>query len=149
VNSESISPLELSARRRIAAAMRPLRNLVAEEVTNRFLTQHPDWLVRYGDRARMFGIEDAGYHQDFLTAAIESGQVDAFRDYAGWAAGMLMARHMDPCLLAENLQQIGYALRRQLLGSDAGIVDVFIQAGVARSLDYRVDASPSPSGRLA
>lgn len=136
-------------RKQLASTLRSLRGPVAEEVTDQFLARHPDWQVRYGERARRFGIEDAGYHQDFLAAAIESGEVEAFSDYAAWAARMLAARRMEPQFLSENLLQVGEALRRRLLPRDAGIVDLFIRAGAERCLRGKVDAGLEPSGPLA
>jgi methanogenic corrinoid protein MtbC1 len=140
--------LEFPERRRIAAAIRSLRSAVAGEVTDRFLARHPDWEQRYGDRARQFGIEDAGYHLDFLAAGIESGPAQAFADYGGWAGRMLMARHIEPRFLAENLEQIGLSLRNLFDTSDADTIDIFIRAGVEGALNSSIEPIPAPSGPL-
>jgi methanogenic corrinoid protein MtbC1 len=122
--------------------------VVAGEVTDQFLARHPEWEKRYGDRARQFGIEDAGYHLDFLAAGIESGPAQAFADYGGWAARMLMARHIEPRFLAENLEQIGHALRSRFEARDADTVDLFIRAGVEGTLNSISESAPAPSGPL-
>jgi methanogenic corrinoid protein MtbC1 len=139
---------DLTERRRIAATVRSLRGIVAEEVTNQFLVRHPAWLERYGDRARRFGIEDAGYHVDFLAGAIESGEIEAFNEYCEWAARMLASRHIEAAFLAENLEQIGEALRRQLLASDADFVSAFIRSGAERCLRAGTDGGAMPAGPL-
>ena len=54
---------------------------VAEQVTQVFLEKHPDWVLKYGERARKFGIEDAQFHIDFLRGAVEAGSVQAFEEY--------------------------------------------------------------------
>jgi MerR family transcriptional regulator, light-induced transcriptional regulator len=138
-----VPTVEFQERRRIASAIRSVRTVVAEDVTDQFLARHPDWEQRYGDRARQFGVEDAGYHLDFLAAAIESGSAQAFADYGGWAARMLMARHIEPRFLAENLEQIGDALRRRFEASDADTVDLFIRDGVEGTLKSVSEAAPS------
>jgi methanogenic corrinoid protein MtbC1 len=143
-----MSIFEFEARRRIASAIRASRGPVAEEATNQFLARHPDWQTRYGDRARQFGIEDAGYHQDFLSAAIESGQIEAFTEYGEWAARMLVARDIQPRFVAENFEQIGKSLRLRLPPADADIVDSFIQPAVERCLQGGADEGAAPSGQL-
>jgi MerR family transcriptional regulator, light-induced transcriptional regulator len=146
---ESImSTPESRNRRQLAAAIKSLRGAVAEEATDQFLVLHPDWIARYGDRARQFGIEDAGYHQDFLAAAIMSGEPKAFHEYAGWAARMLLARGIEPRFLAESLQQIGQALRGRLGPPDAEIVDSYIRQGAERCLDGEAKAAPEPISQL-
>src|SRR5512142_3184746 len=97
-------------RKEIVSAIRSLRTPVALEVTDEFLARHPEWQTKYGEAARRYGIEDAGYHQDFLAGAIESGELSAFGDYAEWAARMFKARRIEPHFLAENLDQIAQSL---------------------------------------
>ena len=84
----------MTLQRRIALAdrLRVVRTAVAADVTERFLAQHPDWLERWGERARLRGIEDAGYHLDFLAGALEAGSTEAYRYYARWTAATLRAR---------------------------------------------------------
>jgi methanogenic corrinoid protein MtbC1 len=143
-----MSKSEFRDRVKTGGAIRAFRSAVAEEVTNEFLARHPEWLARYGDRARQLGMEDAGYHQDFLAAAIESGEVEAFSEYAEWAARMLQARQIPAGFLAENLEQIGRALHVRLSPSDATTVDAFIRWGVERCLLGGGKAGPAPAGEL-
>ena len=141
----------LAERRETASRIRSVREAVAAEVTEEFLVRHPDWLVRYGERARRFGIEDAGYHQDYLAAAIESGRVEAFDEYAVWAARILKARQIEPRFLIEELEQIGAAIAKRL-PSAGEVVERFIRSGVARVLsavDAESDDAPGPLDELA
>jgi methanogenic corrinoid protein MtbC1 len=146
--STFLSGIEFRRRTGIAGAIRAVRSPVAEEVTNAFLARHPEWKERYGDRARQFGIQDAGYHQDFLAAAIETGELETFRDYGVWAARMLMARDIAPGFLAENLEQVGQALRIRLSEPEADIVDSFIRAGIEGCLQGEGKEEPALAGQL-
>ena len=139
----------MTGRRQLASVIRSLRDRVAEEVTDQFLERHSDWQTRYGDRARQLGVEDAGFHQDFLAAAIESGEVGAFDEYSEWAARMLLARRIEPAFVVENFQQIGRALGGRLSAADAAIVDSFIRSGAEHCLHGKLDAGREPSGPLA
>ena len=84
--------MTLPQRVALADQIRALRQKVGEDVTEEFLSRHPDWLERYGEHARHFGIEDACFHLDFLAGAVEAASLDSFRDYARWTVGMLQAR---------------------------------------------------------
>ena len=72
--------------------LQKLKPQVAEQVTQVFLERHPEWLLKYGEKARKFGIEDAQFHIDFLRGAVEANSIQAFEDYCEWAAGLLKAR---------------------------------------------------------
>lgn len=97
-------------RRLLADALRAHADAVAEEVTDQFLGVHPDWVTRYGSRARVSGVEDARFHITFLAAAIESGAPAAFADYAQWTARVLAARGIGAAFVAESLDQVRQAL---------------------------------------
>lgn len=90
----------------MARALREQKHKVAVEVTESFLRRHPDWLTRYGERARTAGIEDATYHVEFLATAVEAGSPAAFTDYVRWTRRVLEARGIAARFLAENLDQI-------------------------------------------
>lgn len=94
--------LDPKARRVLADRVRAHADAVAEEVTDEFLRVHPDWLDRYGARARIMGIEDARYHITFLAGAVESGAPTAFSEYARWTARVLASRGIASVSLAEN-----------------------------------------------
>src|SRR6476646_5585243 len=93
--------------------LQQLKPQVAERVTQVFLERHPEWLLKYGDKARKFGIEDAQFHIDFLRGAVEANSIQAFEDYCQWAAGLLKARSIPSRFLVENLTQIETALGSQ------------------------------------
>ena len=118
---------------------------VAEEVTQIFLERHPDWLARYGERARKFGIEDAQFHIDFLRGAVEAGSVQAFEDYCEWAAGLLRSRSIATDFLIENLSQIDTALRSRLSADEQAVVAPMVDAGCAAC--HRQRCRPPPPAR--
>lgn len=132
----------LEERRRIAEAIRAARGQVADAVTREFFDRHPDWRERYGARGVKLGVEDAEFHLDFLAAAIESGSLAPFEDYAQWTARMLAARGIEPRFVAENLEQIGGALRARLPAARASVVARWIEAGISAA---RRPAEPPPA----
>ena len=103
---------------------------MARSVTDEFLRRHPDWLTRYGERARRHGIEDAAYHVEFLAGAVEAGSVAAFEEYVRWTAGVLAARGIGIEFLAENLVQIEHRLSQDLPAADHDGVAGFLAAGL-------------------
>ena len=111
--------------------LQQLKPEVAEKATQVFLERHPDWLLKYGERAREFGIEDAGFHIDFLRGAVESGSIQAFEDYCEWAAGLLKSRTIASHFLVENLTQIETALRSGLSPEQQTLVARIMEAGRA------------------
>jgi methanogenic corrinoid protein MtbC1 len=96
-----------------------------------FLERNPEWLLKYGERARKFGIEDAGFHIDFLRGAIEAGSIQAFEDYCEWAAGLLKSRAIASRFLVENLTQIETSLVSRLSPEEQTTVARFAEAGRA------------------
>jgi methanogenic corrinoid protein MtbC1 len=113
---------------------------IAVEVTDAFLDRHPDWRLRYGARATMAGVQDAGYHLAFLAGAVEAGERHAFAAYARWAAGVLTARGIAGHYLAENLEQLEQALGSRLGAARAGALGPYFRA----AHDVLSDGPPSP-----
>lgn len=110
----------------IAQLLRRHENSIAESVTETFLRRHPDWLERYGDRARTAGVEDARFHVQFLSGAIETDSPDAFADYVRWTTGVLEARRIDRAFLAENLLQVRQAAVDILPPDQRTVIDRFL-----------------------
>ncbi len=104
---------------------------IAEQVTRAFLERHPEWLSKYGERARKFGIEDARFHIDFLRGAVEAGSVQAFEDYCEWAARLLQSRAVASRFLVENLMQIETALGAGLSPEEQAVIARMMEAGRA------------------
>jgi hypothetical protein len=119
--------------------IRQLKPGAAEEATRVFLESHPDWLVKYGDRARKFGIEDAQYHIDFLAGAVEADRIQAFVEYCAWAAELLESRGIARNFLVENLTQIESALGSGLSPEEQAVIALFMKAG-------RLSCTPGNSG---
>jgi MerR family transcriptional regulator, light-induced transcriptional regulator len=136
--------LGFAERTDIADAVRRLREDAARQVTDTFLSLHPDWVVRYGERARRRGIEDALFHIDFLAGAVETGSGEAFASYTAWAARVLRARHIEPVFLKENLRQVCEAVTAGLPPSQAAFVGAIVDEG-CRACDGADEGGPSPS----
>jgi MerR family transcriptional regulator, light-induced transcriptional regulator len=140
---------EYERRRALADHLRRRRDATAELVTAEFLERHPAWLERYGDRARIHGIQDARFHIDFLTAAIEAGSLEAFRDYGTWCARMLGSRGIEARFLVENLEQVRDALTGGLDEGGRAWVEQMVATAAAAASDTeasRPDGGAPPSG---
>jgi methanogenic corrinoid protein MtbC1 len=121
---------------------------VAEQVTQVFLEKHPDWVLKYGERARKFGIEDAQFHIDFLRGAVEAGSVQAFEEYCEWAAGLLKSRAIGSRFLVENLTQIETALGSELSPDQQTVVARMMEGGRA-ACDREKTRRAQPDSPLA
>ena len=126
-----VSTTPFDARGAVAAAVRAHRAAVAEQATEAFLANHPDMLARLGERARDFGREDAGYHVDFLAAAVESGAVEAFADYIRWAVRVLASRGLPGSMVQENLRQIEQAYTPLVTAEVAATLAPYFEQGIA------------------
>jgi MerR family transcriptional regulator, light-induced transcriptional regulator len=146
-----LSDKPMVERVRLAEQLRGLRRQIAEKVTEAFLARYPDWVARYGERARRFGIEDAIFHQDFLAAAIETGDARAFGQYLRWTAGVLESRGIAPRFLHENVEQIATELASLLPSPLAPEVAEFVQAGIdsARAGETGVSGGAVAAGELS
>lgn len=109
-------------RRELAARLRDHRQSIIERVAR------PDL------KTRSSGIEEAGYHLDFLTGAVEVGMVAAFADYARWSARVLKARNGDPGAIAENFRRIEEEARRLSPPEFHPLLALFIEAGCVAAL---------------
>ena len=130
----------------IGRTLRRHEQALAEAVTDAFLLKHPDWVTRYGDRARQAGIEDARFHVQFLAAAIERDSRDAFRDYVQWAARVLGARGIDAVFLRENLEQVQAAAGQRLAATDQELIASFVEFA---TLPDTTAAAPDADGPLS
>jgi methanogenic corrinoid protein MtbC1 len=129
----------------VSQTLRRHERALAEAVTDAFLVRHPDWVTRYGDRARAAGIEDARFHVQFLAAALERGSSSAFREYVQWVTRVLGARGIDAVFLWENLEQIQDATTPYLTEVERRLVADFID--VARRADV-ADPATTADGPL-
>jgi len=109
--------------------LKQLKPQVAERVTREFLDRHPDWVLKYGERAWKFGVEDAQFHIEFLRGAMEGNSVQAFEDYCEWAARVLSSRGIAGGFLVETLTQIEAALRAELSPEEHAVVARIAEAG--------------------
>jgi len=128
----------------LADKIRRHKSAVAEAVTDEFFARHPDWLTRFGPAGRARGVEDAGYHVEFLAGAVESGSVAAFQNYVRWTTKVLQTRGIQPHFVAENLAQVEQRLGAVLGAEDLAVVSAFILAGRENSPEE--SAVPNVSG---
>lgn len=123
--------LGLQQRVTIANRVRTAKERLATEINAEFFKRHPEWRERYGERGVQLGYEDACFHIDFLSAALEAGEVPAYVEYATWARRMLEARGIASVFLAENLLQVGNTAAGVLDPVDRDYVVPFVSAAVA------------------
>ena len=121
--------LPLHDRIRIAQRIRLARESLAQRVNEEFFRRHPDWKERYGERGVRLGFEDACFHLDFLSSAVEAGTASSFADYVLWARRMLQSRGIAAAFLEENLNQVGIAASSLLDPAEQACVAEFIEAG--------------------
>lgn len=133
----------------LAEKLRAARAAVAAAVTEEFLVRHPEWLTRYGELARVRGVEDAAFHVDYLAGAVEAGTASTFEDYARWTARVLAARGIAPEFVNENLEQVERAARPYLAEAEAGLVARFVAAGRAACLEPPSAANDAGQGPLS
>ncbi|MBL8114145.1 MAG: cobalamin-dependent protein [Acidobacteria bacterium] len=136
--------LDTRERRDAAETLRRARESVAAAVTDEFLTRHPDWVGRYGDRARRHGLEDARFHLAFLASAMEAGSTASFEAYARWTSRMLSSRGIASAFLAENLEQIGVALGEHLEEPSAAFGRELIAAAIAAAVSEEAGGDEVP-----
>jgi MerR family transcriptional regulator, light-induced transcriptional regulator len=135
--------LSYERRRAVADALRANRDEVADVATAEFLDRHPAWVARYGDRARRFGVEDARFHMDFLSGAVQSGSESAFVDYARWTARVLGSRGIEVGRLVENLEQVRDGASRALDEEGRAVVASLVAAAI-RALESGDDGVVDP-----
>ena len=110
----------------IVRVLRRHEQAIAETVTDAFLARHPDWVTRYGDRARTAGIEDARFHVQFLASAIDHDSPSAFEAYVRWTTRVLESRGIDRTFLSENLSQVQDAAAPLLSAAEALVLARFM-----------------------
>ncbi len=132
----------------VAVELRRVRDAVAQEVTTTFLSRHPDWVERYGERARAHGVEDARHHLDFLQAAVDLHDPSLFADYARWCRDLLAARGIAVAFLVENLAAVRDELAGRLSSPVAAEVATALQAGLA-ALAEPQEPAPADADRLS
>lgn len=131
-------------RRALAEAILEGKDPVARSITDEFLERHPEWLDRYGERARIKGVEDAVFHAEFLAGAVMAGSPTAFADYARWTAKMLSARGIDPTFVVENIEQLGEAYEADPSPEGTRLIHEYVEAARSAILQTGEAAEQSP-----
>ncbi len=130
------------------------RREVAEALTERQYAREPDLMRRYGADGRRRCLEDALYHLDYLTQAVETRRPVLFAEYVAWAKVLLAQLGIPPDHLRTNLE-----LLRQLLQERAGVHAELVTAPIAvilgdfdtlpTSLDSHIDPASNPHAAVA
>ena len=139
-------PESVSDRFQLAQKLASVKQNVAQAITEEFFVNHPDWVVRYGDRGRQFCTADSCFHMEFLAGAIEAGSPEAFADYSRWTTRMLGARGIAAHSLDENFAQLEKHLSAALLPEDRESVSTFLTLGRKACLEPEPDADELRSG---
>lgn len=129
---------KLSERRELAERLRALKSTHAVEITEELLRRNPTWLERFGEDARVKGIQDSAYHIDFLASAIQTGAPNAFSEYARWATRVLASRGMEPRLISESLRAIPDSLESELTEGQQRVVRSLIEQAAAECTEDAV-----------
>ena len=77
---------------------------IAREAVDRELRANPMWEQKYGERARIKGVQSAQYHLQYLAQAVAAGDSELFRDYTTWTRTLLASRKMPSHLLATHFK---------------------------------------------
>ena len=98
-------------------ALRPL----AEAVADRYFTQFPDDLDRYGEAARAWEVHDTQYCLQWAVLDVE-GSADLEREVA-WLASVLSARGFPLERLARNLELAADVVAERVAAPGAAVAD--------------------------
>ena len=120
------------------------RDAVADAVTETFLSHHPDWIERYGDRARTHGVEDARHHIDFVQAAVDVGDPAEFGDSV-WCGEVLESHGIAVAFLIEDLE----AIREELKGRISPSAQRAVTSAVRAGLDALAEPKVPPAAQAA
>jgi len=93
-------------------------------VTEALYARHGRELERFGPRGRQVCSQDIGRHLDCLQAVLQTGQPQAFVDYAVWLQNVLQGRGMASIYLDYTLEQMGSFLAS---GSPGALADEVTQ----------------------
>lgn len=73
---------------RFSDALLARANVIAQQVAEHHLADHPHWVDQYGALAAVRCTEDGLFHLRHLGAALSTGRDDLFTAYVSWAASM-------------------------------------------------------------
>lgn len=104
---------------------------LAREINDAFLEAHPDFVDRFGAKAKLRGEEDAGFHLHFLAEAILAESAQAFIDYIRWVKILLASRKMPAEDLLRYLQQMRETISRLADYEERELILFFMDAAIA------------------
>ncbi len=93
-----------------AHAIRTHIEELAVAITDRHFALHPELVERYPDVGRQRCLEDARFHLQYLSIALDAQNDAIFLDYIAWAKVMLATRNVPSNDLDENLAVMAGAL---------------------------------------
>lgn len=123
--------------RELEAALRLEAPRVADQVTERFLHEHPGWFAQFGPAAALHASQDHRYHLDFLACAVRYDRPEAFGAYIAWTARVLEARAVPRPVLRRAITML-----QQGLAGLPGLEPYFAEA--LRACEPGSSAPPEP-----
>jgi methanogenic corrinoid protein MtbC1 len=139
---------DLLERRAIADQLRSCRGALTGDVASYF-SKVESWSARYGGSSLDAALENVSFQTDCLAAAIESGSIQAFSDYAAWAAKTLDAKGIAPRFLADSLTQLAESVARHAPGAAEVVVRYIGSARALRAMPTgRGDRRENPLAEL-
>ena len=128
--------------------------LLAGEIADRHAQRSPEVFARYGPFGKIRCREDARFHLDYLSVAVETESPAFFVDYIAWAKVMLASRNVPANDLAMNLRIMREVLNDRLSTETAKAAIAMVNAAIDAlpSMPASVPSFIDPStanGRLA
>lgn len=106
------------------------RDSLANAITTKHYTLHPDFEQRYGDKGRKKCLEDANYHLTYLSEAIAAAHPSLFANYVAWAKVLLTGLGIPSADLAKNLQIVREVLTAELPQPTTVLINKYLEEGL-------------------
>ena len=140
----------MTPHRAAAETLSARRGELALRVAELHLQRHPEFLKRFGEVGRKRCREDAEFHLQYLSHALQLSSPALFTSYTQWARRVLESRGMAWSDLQTNLELLRDELTGELLPEEAQPVGEYIEAalraGPASEESFLTD---TPRGPLA
>ena len=115
-----------------SARVRILERMLAD------LYHNPFWDARFGEKGRIYAVQDSGYHIDYLLTAIKANDPQVYGAYWAWFRPLMVQRGICTRHLVDTLTSLGQHLIAEVAQDDR-LLAVYL--GAARqALDYDLPA---------
>lgn len=141
----------MSPHQRLAEKLVARRDELARRLTEKHLQHHPELVQRFGEAGRVRCLEDAHFHLQYLTHALQLGAPALFTAYVQWAQQMLEARGITRDDLQTNLELLRDEVAGELEAQEAAavreIIDGALRAEPRESDSFLDDTPRAPLAR--